>query len=251
MRLGWRGIAGVLVGAGLLIVGLPVLAIVCPWPLFAYHVEEGRLSIYSDRPFTAARGRAILNDIEGRLDTSPLNDHRQHAVFVANAGWREILLFNIAHGAAGVNDYPLTNNVFIRHSDIDANAVFGHSGKPAAPPRTLAYYAAHEIAHSFTAETLGPARHWNASLPRWIREGYADYVGMGGRDDVADLYRRYRAGDPAMDVAKSGQYARYRLLVAFMLEREHWSVDQLLRVRPTEDQAETLMNKTMMAGYSA
>ena len=218
-------------GLALLAIALPVLATIWSWPLFRYHVEVGRLAIWSDRPFDPAKGRAILADVESRLETSPIDDHRPHAIFVANAGWRELLVFNLAHGAAGVNHYPLTNNVFIRRSNIDADTVFGHSGKPAAPPRTFAYYAAHEIAHSFTAERLGPFHLWNASLPQWVREGYADYVGMGGRVDLDDLFRRYRAGDPALDFAKSGQYARFRLLVAFVLERRHWSVDQLLATR--------------------
>jgi hypothetical protein len=215
----------------LLAVAIPVAAVAYPYPFFAYHTQLGRLALYSDQPFDAAAGQRILANVAVRLATSPLDDANAHAIFVANAPWREALFFNIAQGAAGVNDYPLTNNVFIRHSDIDQDTVFGRSGRPAAPPRTFAYYAAHEITHSLTAERLGPAHLWNRQLPQWVREGYADYVGMGGRVDIPDLYRRWRSGDLTMDYARSGFYAHFRLLTAVMLEREHWSADQLLACR--------------------
>ena len=81
-----------------------------------------------------------------------------------------------------------------------------------------------------------------------MREGYADYVGTGGRVDVDDLYRRWRAGDPALDVAKSGQYARYRMLVAFLLDREHWSVDRLLTSGLPQEKAEAMLTAAMKAG---
>jgi hypothetical protein len=137
--------------------------------------------------------------------------------------------------------------VFIRRSDINHDTVFGASGEPAAPPRTFAYYAAHEITHSLTAERLGPSRLWNHELPQWVREGYADYVGMGGQVDVDDLYRRYRAGDPELDYRKSGLYARFRMLVAYMLQREHWSADRLLASKLTEAQALAVMDAGMAA----
>lgn len=229
----------------LIAVAAPAMAIAFPQPFFAYHAQVGRLSLYSDQPFDQAAGQRILGDVAQRLATSPIDDAQPHGVFIANAPWRYSLFFCIARGAAGVNYYPLSNNVFIRRSDIDHDTVFGASGKPAAPPRTLAYYAAHEITHSFTAERLGAGRLWNRELPRWVREGYADYVGMGGRVDIDDLYRRYRAGDAALDFKRSGTYARFRMLTAFMLEREHWSVDQLLASRLTLAQAQAMMDAAM------
>jgi hypothetical protein len=190
-------------------------------------------------------GRRVLADVDARLATSPLDDAHPHAIFIANAPWREALFFNVARGAAGVNYYPLSNDVFLRHADVGRGVLFGRSGKPAPPPRTLAYYGAHEITHSLTAERIGPGRLWNRALPQWVREGYADYVGLGGKIDVDGLYRRYRAGDPELDWRRSGAYARFRLLVAYMLERRHWSVDRLLGSPPSQGDAEAIMNAGM------
>ncbi len=221
--------------------------LVFPQPLFAYHVSSGRLNLYSDQPFDSDKARLILRDVEVRLSTSPIDDHRRHAVFIANAEWRRALFFTINGGAAGVNWHPVTTNVFLRRASVEQNAVFGASGKPAPPPRTLAYYAAHEITHTLTSERLGPGRLWNSALPQWVREGYADYVGMGGHIDVDDLYRRYRAGEPDLDYRRSGTYARFRLLVAYFLERGGWTIDDLLASTLSQEKAEALMNAGMGA----
>ncbi|HZZ88424.1 MAG TPA: hypothetical protein VFE13_08815 [Caulobacteraceae bacterium] len=244
-----RQIAIAVAALVVLAVAIPVAAIALPRPFFAYHTEFGRLSLWSDQPFDAAAGRRVLADVEARLATSPLDDAHPHAIFIANAPWREALFFNLAHGAAGVNYFPISNDVFLRRADVGRDVLYGHSGMPAPSPRTLAYYGAHEIAHSFTAERLGARRLWNRSLPQWVREGYADYVGMGGRVDIDDLYRRYRASDPELDWRRSGTYARFRLLVAYMLERRHWSVDRLLTSGLGQPQAEAMMNAGM-TGHS-
>jgi hypothetical protein len=231
-----------------LVLAAAAALIAFPQILFAHQVTEGRLTLYSDAPFDLGRGREILADVEARIESSPLDDHKPHGVFITNADWRRRIAFLTAEGAAGVNLYPLANSVFIARADVDHDLVYGASGKAALAPRTLAYYAAHEITHSFTAEYLGAWRLWNWGLPQWIREGYADYVGMRGHSDLDDLYRRYLAGDPDLDFARSHTYARFRMLVAFMIERQGWSVDDLLASKLSQAQAEAMLSAGMRDG---
>ncbi|HEY1709456.1 MAG TPA: hypothetical protein VGG10_14410 [Rhizomicrobium sp.] len=245
----WRGIAkwaGIVAAVPLGLLALLGTALAYPEPFFAYHAERGRLAIYSDRPFDAAKAQAVLGDVEARISRSPLDLHRSHRIFISNAAWRRIVFMNIASGAGGVNFYPVTRNVFLRHADIDSDTLYGGSGKPAPPPRTLAYYGAHEIAHSLTGEHLGLAHLYNWALPQWVREGYADYVGLGGRGrvDIAAYYRRYRARDPHFRT-NSGFYDRFRMLAAFFLDRKGWTVQQLLDSRLTLDQAQAAMDADM------
>jgi len=155
-------------------------------------------------------------------------------VFVANAEWRRRLVYLWNYGAAGVNYYPL-RNVFVRRSDIDADRVLRDAG-PVPPPRTLGYYAAHEIGHSLIGERIGALA--NQRLPVWIREGVADYIGFGGEVDIDALTRALLASEPEMDPKRSGLYARYRLLVAHFLQREGWTIDALLASRLPQDEAE-------------
>jgi hypothetical protein len=227
-------------------------ALACPQPFFPYSAHEGRLSIYSDRPFDTARARVLLDAVDQRLSRSPL-DHpgESNAIFISNAGWRQLIFMNFSSKASGVNFAPLTRNVFLRTADIDTGVLVNAWGHPAPPPRTLTYYCAHEITHTLTAEDLGAAHLWNKGLPQWIREGYADYVGMGSKIDVDALYREYRAHDGRMDYEKSGYYAKFRLLVAFMLDREGWSIHRLLRSGLSEADAERLMNASLAPGHHA
>jgi hypothetical protein len=217
-----------------------------PQPLYAYHVEEGRLQLHSDRPFDQALGRAVLADVELRLAKVPAelaDTASTYRVFVTNVEWRRRLVFLWSYGAGGVNYYPIASNVFIRQSDIDADRVLRSDGRPVAAPRTLAYYAGHEIGHSLIGKHVGAYANWQ--LPAWVREGMADYVGFGGKVDIDSLARSWRAGDPDLDPAKSGSYSLYRLLVAYLLERQGWSVDRLLSSHMKRAEAEQLLEAGM------
>lgn len=217
-----------------------------PDPLFPNSVTAGRLSLHSDRPFDKDKARAILADIETRLQSSPLDDHQPHGVYIANAPWLKSVFFFAGSGATGINYYPLTNNVFLGHADVDRDIVYsGATGLPAAPPRTLAYYAAHEITHSFTAEHRGLVKGFNNGMPQWVREGYPDYVATHGHLDLDDLYRRCLAGDQDLNFKKTKNYASFRMLVAYMLERKHETIDQLLETKLSAEQALADLNTGM------
>ncbi len=210
-----------------------------PDPLFRYHVESGRLSLLSDEPFDAERGRDILNAVDVRLRASTLDDGvTRHAIVIANTEWRRRLVFLWNGGAAGVNYAPLTHAVFLRHSDVSANRVYGPSGRPAAPPRTLIYYASHEIGHTLAKSYLGFAG--NARAPRWVREGVADYIAFAGRVDVDALKRAVAAHDPTLD-PRSGYYACYRLLVADLIQNHGWTVERILRSNMPQAEAERIV----------
>ncbi len=220
-------------------------ALAYPQPFFAYHTARGNLALYSDRPFDAAKAQAVLARIAARLKASTLDDGGAHAIFVANADWRQRLFMNLAYGAGGVNFYPWTRNVFLRDAAIEQDQLIRPDGTPAESPRSFSYFAAHEIGHSLTGARLGAAHLWNWRLPQWLREGSADYVGLGGDIDVDALYARYRAHDPKFDYARSGQYALFRLLAAYFLKREHWSVDRLLNCGLSQEEAVARMNAGM------
>lgn len=227
-----RRIAFACLGGVALICVAAVGILIYPQPLFAYHVAEGRLELYSDRPFDPKQGRQVLANIERRMAASPLNDDNKYRIFIANSDWRNRLVFLWSYGAGGVNYYPL-RNVFIRAADIDADRVKKRSGALVEPPRTLAYFGAHEIGHSLVAAKLGALAHQR--LPVWIREGLADYIAFGGEVEIDELARGLRRDVPELDPQRSGLYARYRLMVAYLLEREDWTIATLLKSPPSGD----------------
>lgn len=238
-----RVIAKVCSAIGLLIVccaGGVYAVFNMPELLFPYHAHEGRLDLWSDEPFEAAAAHRLLADVEARIGHSVLDDRLSHGVVIANIDWHHRLTFLWNYGAAGLNWYPITRNVFIRSASIAENRVIRPSGKPVELPRTLAYYAAHEIGHTLIAEHVGVWRY-HRDLPHWLREGVADYIGFGGKVDVEKLRRALHAGSEELDPAKSGTYARYRLLVAGLLSREGWTMERLLQSPPSQGEAEAIV----------
>ncbi|MCC6983293.1 MAG: hypothetical protein IT535_08485 [Bauldia sp.] len=226
----------VLVGASLILAAAGFTFLANAQAIFPYSVEYGRLSLSSDRPFDPEAGRALLAEIERRISASPLDvPERTHRIIVANDDWGRRITFLWNYGAGGVNYYPV-RNVFLRQSDIDAGLMLRGDGSAVPPPRTLAYYGAHEIGHSLIAEHVGAIA--NHQLPAWIREGLADYIAFGGEVDVAALGEALLARDRDLDPQESGTYALYRLLVAYFLDYEGWTIDELLSSGLSREEAE-------------
>jgi len=198
-----------------------------PQPLFHWSVSAANLTLYSDRAFDNDAGRRVLEMARAKLAASPLySADEPHSAFICNARWRQRLFFTRHYGVGGVNYYPFTSNVFLRDAIIEDDKLISPSGTPVAGDRTLDYFIAHEITHTLTVKATGSYRYYY--LPQWVREGYADYVGKGSAFNYTDALRAFMANTPEMDYQKSGLYWRYNLLVAHMLEKEHWTVQRLL-----------------------
>lgn len=224
---------------GLAVCGLTGAAITglvaAPQPFFPHHLQQRGFELWSDMPFDPADGRRLLADVEDRLARSDLGPAAgARRIFVAYTAWRERLFFLWAYGAAGVNVLPATRHAFLRRADIAADRLFGHSGKAADPPRTLAYYAAHELAHGLTWERTGLLAFF--TMPRWLREGVADYVALG-RGQAMRIAGELAADDARLWPERSGQYLRFHLIVACAREAGGLTTDQLLGLRIDEDEA--------------
>jgi len=218
-------------------------ALLCvPQPFFAFSVRADALVLHSDRPFSEAAGQRVLELAAAKLASSPLYSNRQdHHVFICNSRWRQMLFFNKDYGVGGVAPYPVTSNVFLRDARIEDNRLTSPRGSDVPGDRTLDYFIAHEITHQLTGHAIGPLRYYQ--LPQWVREGYADYVGKGASFDYDEARRAFLAGAPEMDWKRSGLYWRYHLLVAYLLDRQDWSVARLLNAAPTQASVEAAVRE--------
>jgi hypothetical protein len=215
-------------------VALTLLLLSLPQPFFHTSVSAKNLTLYSDRPFMPTAGQQVLALVEAKLAKSPLYDAEQrHLVFICNSRWRQRLFFTYQYGVGGVNYYPLVTNVFLRDSIIEENCLIGPGGNRVSGDRTLDYFITHEITHTLTGQAVGAIAYHR--IPQWKREGYADYIGKGMAFNYDEARRAFLAGDPKMDWAKSGLYWRFHLLVAHLLDKQHWSVQRLLK-EPIEQQ---------------
>lgn len=216
--------------------GLYGLLLEHPEPCFAYSVSLGPMRLSSDHPFRPEAGREVLAKAREKLEAFPYFDAGDPLrAFVCNDGWRYRLFFNRSAGAAGVCITPFPA-VFLRRADVDHDRMLALDGSPVAPPRDLAYYVAHEMTHAVCGERLGMVREY--ALPRWVREGLADYVARRGTFSLPELRAAYHAHAPEMDPARSGRYDRFMLMVAVCLDERHLSIDQLLGSPPAEREVE-------------
>ena len=204
-----------------------------PEPLFAYTTTRANVTLHARAPFPPQTG-PILDEVVRRIARSPLYDPaRPEHVYLCDT--RALFgLLTLRYHSGGVTQMLFGRNAFIRPSSLERNVVFGPSGVPKEPERSLAYFIAHELTHAMTADRIGGIRAHR--LAPFQREGYADYVGFARAVD----FRRGRAAilrdAPEMSVQRSGLYARYELLTAYLLERRGLSVDELL-ARPRDAEA--------------
>jgi hypothetical protein len=181
-----------------------------PQPLFAKELTVGTIVLHSREPFPE-NTRALLTEVEARLETSPL--HRagqQHHVFLCDTP-AVYAFFNPQHPNTGGETYFwLGNNVFLRPVDVAHDRLISPLGKPVDPPRTLVYFLTHELTHAMTFDAVGLWTY--LSLERWQLDGYADFVALPDFD-AEDAERRRVRGDVELDPKKSGLYQLYNLQV--------------------------------------
>jgi hypothetical protein len=212
-----------------------MLTMLYPQPFFKYRIQDGNTYLYSDRPFSG-NAELILKTVNNRLSKSDIfNKNLINRVFISN----DILRFKYFvfpnFNVAGINYGYLNRNVFLRPANISQNRLIAWTGKEVQGDRTLVYYITHEITHGQVFAYLGIINHWY--LPRWVREGYADYIGKG-KINFEEAVLKFQEGDPTMDVEKSGLYLRYHLLVSYLLDVKGVSTDDLLHNKYDEKEVE-------------
>lgn len=224
-------------GAGLGLALAIVLALIWfPQPLFAHHLRYGAYDLWSDRPIPI-QARGVLHEVSRRLSRSPLwTPDQRFAVFVCNDNWR-LALYSMRFSGkmAGATDMIFTGNVYLRASDIAANRLIPPHPGADMSDRPLTYYLAHEFAHTMESRALGRAP--TLRYPRWLLEGYADYVGKAGRFDYAQNLAALKADAPEMDWRRSGLYRGYHLETAYYLDRRNMAVSELFAAKPSEQDA--------------
>jgi hypothetical protein len=230
--------AGALVA---LVVASAATLIVWPSPVFAYSAGTGKVIVVSDEPIPAAGGERFVQQCEALLARSPLTAPSPHyRIYVTNTAWRHHLFFLLHPEASGVAyTLPRGGTAFLAGADFDRGRLVKW-GYVTTPPRTLAFFCAHELTHIVVTEHIGAI----AALrqPTWVHEGFPDYVGIERRQSFDELRRAL--GDRPVDVPmmqQFGSYPRYRLLVTFFLERKGWPVERLLATQLSYEQAMALM----------
>ena len=229
-----------------LFICLVILPLVYPQSLFAYKVNMGNLSVYSDQAIPQSEAEAFLGQIKHRLDNSPFQvGALRMQIYIANTAWRRSWLWLIPpNTAGGFVVVPLTgHHAFFSGADFKTNELIAPSGYRTQPPRTLVYYGAHELTHVATAAKVGWTNFYRT--PVWVKEGIADYVALPS-ETAAELYLKIGEREADLEMMKThGVYAPYRLLVTYFLEESGWTIDQLLDCRLTFEEAQAIVFESL------
>ena len=220
--------------AAVLAVAVGLIVLCTPQPLFAHHLTYGRYQVWSDRPIEPQIA-GVLDDVTRRISRSAIySPDQRFRIFICNDQWRLALYSErFSGGMGGVADTAFTRNVYIRRADIPRNRLIPpHGWKATMSDRPLSYYLAHELTHVMESRAFG--RGSSVRYPDGLNEGYADYIGKGGRFEMAKNAADLRAGVREMDPKASGLYRRYHLEVAYLLDRQGRSIHELYADPPDE-----------------
>jgi hypothetical protein len=228
---------------GLLAVIAYLLIVFFPSPLFTYELRAGNLVIHSDTAFDAAGGRAFLERVRERLETSPLNDTNvRHDIYLCDTRWRRILFFLPCERAGGLH-YFLSHNAFLSGGSVADDLLRSPAGIWVRDGRPLSYFAAHEITHTLCEDSVGIAKY--CAMPDWIKEGYADNVGRGSALKMPGMREAFLTDAATMREPAAAPYLRYNVLVAYCLEIRGLSVRDLLSSGMSQEEAETLARESL------
>lgn len=229
---------------GLAIVGIILLAaapLVYPAPLFAYGVTNDNITIFSDQPIPEKEAVAVIKETQEKMQRLPglLSSHPMQ-IYIANTKWRRNWLWIIAPNAGGFVAPPATGwHTFFSGADFLTNELIAPTGYRTRPPRTIAYYGAHELTHVAISKKAGWTRFY--LMPEWVREGVPDYVAMTA-ESASLLYAKIGKQNADLPMMKAhGVYAPYRLLVTWFLQDAGWTLERLMASDLTLQQARKIV----------
>ena len=227
----------------LLILIVPILLYVgilfYPNPFFSHKYEYKNFRVYSDKPIPK-EVESVLDDTQSRIEKSELySSTDKHTIFICNATWRMALF--TTHPQVGGVATPFTLNVFIRESDFKNNKIVKEKEIYQASSRPLSYYMAHELTHKMQFDKV--SNIMPLTTPKYIIEGYADYIGKEPDFDYDRFLKAYKKKDFFMTI-ESGMYNRYHLLMAYLMDKKGMTFREIVKEKPSMEEVEKMIIKT-------
>lgn len=196
--------------------------LVFPQVLFAYNVNVKGVTVYSRTPLPPETATRIDQAMELVNRSELAVPGRTELVFVCDQPWLYRLFCPITGKSFGTS-FPVTNNIFVGETDLVNNVT--RSRTAIHNRRTFSGVVAHEITHNLIRRRLGLIR--GMLLPRWVNEGYSDYVAQESSFPADEGFRRLREGEE--ETSGSFQYFVYRQMVRHLVEDRHCSFEELVK----------------------
>ncbi len=195
--------------------------LVFPQLLFHHSVTHQGVTIYSRAPLpqeTTARIAEIMSLVE-RSELAARG--RTERIFICNNLWLFCVFAPLTPRAVGFS-VPVVDNVIIADADLVQNVARGASHVHNQASFSAA--AAHEITHGLIGHRLGLWRE--IRLPRWVKEGYCEYVARASTFPEAEGYKLLTTGghDPSM----SFRYFTDHQMVRHLMDDRGYSFQQVV-----------------------
>lgn len=136
------------------------------------------------------------------------------------------------------------HNVFFRPSIISENRIIPPSGKLADEhERDLIYFITHELGHAIIFDRVGVIANFT-DLPKWLREGYPDYIAKKSFD-FEDNLGQFRNNEWRL-TEKSGLYVQYHLFVSLLIDKKGYTLEELLANPPSKVDVTNILESYIM-----
>jgi len=201
--------------------------------LYSYKYTNDNLVIYSDNEIPNNIEK-ITNDVLYRLKKSSLyKPDNVYRVHLPTKYWRWALVtLPINYQNIGGFCTGFRRNVFMRPTDIANNKILFPGIELAdLNERDLTYFITHEIGHAMVIDQIGLIEHMT-QLPRWLEDGYPDYIAKK-TFDFGDNLAQYKRNEWRL-TKESGLYVRYHLFVAYLMDKKGDSIEYILKKIPDE-----------------
>jgi len=191
------------------IVAAYIALLLNPEVLLAHQVRVQNLAFHASEPLPEGTER-LAKAVLVRIQRSPFYEPGdEYHVYLCGSPAEFALFARGQRDVGAISMVGLTGHAFVRPSDIPQNRLIGPKGHAVSGDRDLAYFIAHELAHTMVARRVGRVTYLR--LAAWQQEGYADYLAKE-RFDYEQTLAAFRANDPSLDPARSGLYLRYQLM---------------------------------------
>jgi len=187
---------------------------------FPYTAEIGRHRVYSEQPIDAHLVR-VVQRADAAAANSPLATPSSQPLFFTTAGWRWTWLTQSgASGPFGISRAGV-ETIVLNRSEPNHDRI--HRAAEIGGARSLSAVLAHEMTHGAIRARFGILA--DVRYPRWLREGFCDYVAGGSTltNAAAESLLKTDPSHPALE------YWRGRKRVASELEQLHGDVEALFR----------------------
>ncbi len=177
----WIAVAVILIGEA------PVLAPALL--LFPYKTEVRGFTVRSESPLPEAELDHVLADAERRIATSPLARGTQpRNLYLTTGGWRWNWVALSQRENFAVSRF-LTDSIIFNRTEVARNVVY--SRRQIGSKRALSSDIAHEVTHGMIRHHFGMLTALTA--PKWVVEGYCDYVAGESTLSPAEVARLQNA----------------------------------------------------------